>query len=100
VHIYGRVTCSHDADRLEDTVNALTKVNEDYFDQPWQPNFDKRMLNGIVGIELVIEEIQCQYKLNQNRSLAEQAEVATQLAQQGNVEMAEAMRAQSKLHTP
>jgi predicted FMN-binding regulatory protein PaiB len=38
------------------------------FEKPWQPEYKSSMLSAIVGIEVSINEIQCKYKLSQNRS--------------------------------
>jgi transcriptional regulator len=66
-------------------------VHESNFAEPWQASYDDNMLRGIVGIEISINEIQCKYKLSQNRSAAEQETVALQLKQQGEISLAEAM---------
>jgi transcriptional regulator len=72
-------------------VNRLTKVHESNFAEPWQGSYDDNMLREIVGIGISINEIQCKYKLSQNRSAAEQETVALQLKQQDEISLAEAM---------
>lgn len=90
-HIYGTTASFSDAEQLRNVVNRLTKVHETNFAEPWKASYDDNMLRGIVGIEISINEIQCKYKLSQNRSAAEQETVALQLKQQGEISLAEAM---------
>ena len=50
------------------------------------------MLGAIVGLEVAIEEIQCKYKLSQNRSPQDQQQVVEQLERLGSVKMVKAMK--------
>ena len=49
------------------------------------------MLNAIVGIDIHITEIQCKYKLSQNRSAEDQKKVASYLDKQGEQKLVESM---------
>jgi transcriptional regulator len=90
-HIYGTAVSFSDIEQLKGVVNGLTKEHESNFAEPWQADYDDNMLRGIVGIEIRISEIQCKYKLSQNRSSAEQEAIALQLKKQGEISLAEAM---------
>ncbi|SHE19180.1 hypothetical protein BPUTEOMOX_1221 [methanotrophic endosymbiont of Bathymodiolus puteoserpentis (Logatchev)] len=46
----------------------------------------------IIGIEIQITDIQCKYKLSQNRPESDQKQVAEQLKQNGSIELAKAMK--------
>ena len=96
VHIYGHCRVFNDTDKLRDVVDTLTDKYEAAYDEPWQPDYNPLMLRGIVGIELTIEEIQCKYKLSQNRSIQDQFKVAEKLEAVGSPELANAMRALCK----
>lgn len=91
VHISGVAKTLDDPAQLEHIVAALTNQYESRFESPWIPAYQANMLKGIVGIEIAIEEIQCKYKLSQNRSAADQENVAQQLRNAGNTALATAM---------
>ena len=92
VHIYGQCRLFDDASRLNDLLQKLTKKYESNFSRPWQVNYPPAMLNGIVGFEMTIKDIQCKFKLNQNRSKEDQQKVADMLAGLGSDELAKAMK--------
>jgi transcriptional regulator len=76
VYARGRLEVFEDAERLKAVVTRLTERHEAGFSAPWQvsdapADFLARMLRGIVGVRLVIEEIEGKRKLSQNRSAAD-----------------------------
>lgn len=91
VHIYGQCQVFHDSDRLRGVVDALTSRYEALFAVPWQPSYNDLMLSAIIGVEVTINEIQCKYKLSQNRSDKDRTQVIEQLKSSGSKELAEAM---------
>ncbi len=91
IHIYGRCQVFTDEVRLQSLVNALTALHEAAMPQPWQPAYNPAMHRAIVGIEIRIDEIQCKYKLNQNRSEQDRLQVISQLRERGSSVLAEAM---------
>jgi transcriptional regulator len=101
VHARGRLEVFEDAERLKTAVTRLTERHEARFAQPWQVadapvDFLARMLRGIVGIRLVIEQIVGKTKLSQNRSGSDRQGVITALSasnQPADREVAELMRA-------
>ncbi|MFT4819725.1 MAG: transcriptional regulator [Sulfitobacter sp.] len=72
-------------------VDTLTQKYESTFPQPWKPEYKEAMLSAIVGVEISISEIQCKYKLSQNRSAQDRAQVATQLDEVGSHKLALSM---------
>lgn len=92
VHLYGSCRVFSDAERIKGVVDALTQKYESAFAEPWQPDYHESMLGAIVGLEITISEIQCKYKLGQNRSLEDQRLVAAQLEKRGAANMALAMQ--------
>ena len=92
VHITGQCSTFTDPDLLQQTVNLLSEKYEAQFKQPWQPEYNPKMLRGIVGLEIEIDSIQCAFKLNQGKSDQDRNEVARQLELQGNIALADAMR--------
>jgi len=91
VHIYGVCKVFRDAEELKNLVDALTNKYEAAFEKPWQPEYKSSILGAIVGIEVSINEIQCKYKLSQNRSSRDQVRVVEQLKALGSSKLAEAM---------
>jgi len=91
VHVYGQCRVIDDPDRIKKIVNCLTNKYEAGFEKPWQPEYRGTMLNAIVGIEIVISEVQCKYKLSQNRPAQDQKHVVQQLKSAGSDKLAEAM---------
>jgi len=96
VHIYGRCTLFDDTEVLRDLVDALTSRYESELPTQWNPEYSSGMLKAIVGIEIAMNEVQCQYKLNQNRSTQDQQHVINQLESNGSHQLAKAMRANQK----
>jgi transcriptional regulator len=89
--VYGRGRIFDEPEALQAVVEALTQKYEAHFEQPWQPDYKASMLGAIVGVEVVITEIQCKYKLGQNRPVRDQLQVIEQLQRQGATVLAEAM---------
>ncbi len=91
VHIYGQCRVFHDSDRLKEVVETLANKYEAAFDSPWQPEYGAAMLTAIVGIEIRITDVQCKYKLSQNRSSQDRVQVVEKLKSLGSNRLAEAM---------
>lgn len=91
VHIYGECRVFRDVEQLKRLVDALTAKYEAAFEKPWQPEYKSSMLGAIVGVEISIREVQCKYKLSQNRSSQDKAQVAEQLESLGSSKLSEAM---------
>ncbi len=87
VHVHGTVVVHDDADWVRMVVGDLTERHEAKRApaSPWAvgdapAEFIDRQLRAIIGIEVQIEQIEAKRKLSQNRSVADQAGVATGLA--------------------
>lgn len=91
VHIYGRSKLFSDVDALKTVVDALADKYERNRSSPWQSDYPASMLKAIVGFEISIDEIQCQYKLSQNRSEQDQEQVIEQLKSNDSIALADAM---------
>ena len=92
VHIYGAAKSITDPNELKSIVDELTNLEEKKYPAPWQPDYAASMLKGIVGIEVKISEIQCKFKLSQNRSKNDQVSVAEKLSEEGNEALGMAMK--------
>jgi transcriptional regulator len=91
VHIYGKCSVFADSNKLKEVVDALTHKYESKFIEPWQPDYKTAMLGAIIDIEISINEIQCKYKLSQNRSTQDQKQVIEQLKKSQASTLAQAM---------
>ncbi|MGP1393900.1 MAG: FMN-binding negative transcriptional regulator [Inquilinaceae bacterium] len=91
VHVHGRARTVHDPEALRRLVDALAANHETARPDPWSldelpPDFTRRQLNGIVGIEIVIDRIEGKRKLNQNKSAADRAGVVAGLRREGDAD--------------
>jgi transcriptional regulator len=92
VHVYGHCKRIHEPEQLKHIVNTLTNKYESTRKEPWQITYNESMLQKIVGLEIQITEIQCKYKLSQNRSNEDQAQVSNELENNGNIQLSNAMK--------
>ncbi len=91
VHIYGKCTVFREVKDLQNLVTALANKYEAVFEKQWKPEYEPSMLGAIVGVEVTINEIQCKYKLSQNRPLNDRLQVIKQLRSVSSHGLAEAM---------
>ena len=99
VQARGRARVIEDAEWIGRQVAELTGRHESGRAQPWAvtdapPAFIAAQLKGIVGIEIMIDELHGKWKVSQNRPVADRAGVAEGLAADasGPVEMAGLVR--------
>ncbi len=90
VHIYGQCKVFNDPEKLKKIIDCLTNKYESTFQNPWQPAYKATMLSAIVGIEIIISEIQCKYKLSQNRPVQDQKQIVQKLKNVGSNKLADA----------
>lgn len=72
VHAYGSLRVKDDPVWLHKQLEALTAHNEAPFPQPWKvadapPEFTGKLIESIVGIEIVITKLLGKWKLSQNQ---------------------------------
>jgi transcriptional regulator len=72
VHIYANCQLITNEAGLSEIVDELTQVYESRFERLWQPSYAFSMLKAIDSLRLEITEIQCKYKISQNRILDDQ----------------------------
>lgn len=86
VQVHGRVKILHDVARLESLVHELTSPYEASQAQPWAGEYNPRMLENIVGLEVEITQIEGKFKLSQNRSRDDRESVVRHLRGSGRSE--------------
>jgi len=92
VHIYGICKTFDDKEQMKKVIDSLTKQYEANFVLPWVPHYKASMLNAIIGLKIEITEIQCKYKLSQNKTDADKNSVITHLEQLGFNALSQAMK--------
>lgn len=92
LHIYGRCRVFEEPEAIATIVETLTRRYESHLDKPWEPEYRDTMLKAIVGVEIEIEEVQCKYKLSQNRPTQDHQGVIDKLDELGSESLVRAMR--------
>jgi len=103
VHIYGKIKIMEG----EKLISALTKIVHKYEAGSAKPvsvenmseQYLHKQINGIVGFEIEIDEIQPAYKLSQNRDAVNHTNITNELEKKGDyhsLSVAEAMKKHKK----
>ena len=93
-HLYGTATLIEDNEAVKSIVNALTDKYEAGFTNPWQADYHEGMLNAIIGLEIKLTDIQCTFKLSQNKTDKDKNSAIQALEDRGSMQLANAMRKQ------
>jgi transcriptional regulator len=84
VHAHGRPVIMHDTTRVRAVLERLVADHEAYVRPPWSTaqagGYIDEQINYIVAFEMPIERLEGKFKLNQNRSRADQQGVVCALA--------------------
>ncbi len=88
VHLRGRLVLHDDPGWVRDLVTRLTDRHEQPRDEPWHvtdapEHYVTKNLRPIVGVELVVEQVEAKAKLSQNRSDEDRTGVAAGLTADG-----------------
>ena len=90
-HIYGKPQLVKEKDKLVNIIHELTGIYESSFEEPWVPKYEGSLLNFIVGIEIKITDVQCKFKLSQNRPESDRKQVIKELQKNGPSQLSHAM---------
>jgi transcriptional regulator len=98
VHVRGRLSWFSDEARLREVLERLTVRFETGSPEPWRvsdapADYVERLMRGIVGVEVEIEEVIAKRKLSQNKPEADRLGVIAGLEADGETAVAAAMRA-------
>lgn len=83
-HVYGNARLFTSTEELQGMLHELIATFERPYAEQWaglSETYRERMLNHIVGFEITATRIEGKFKLSQNRSREEQANVITSLEQ-------------------
>lgn len=88
VHLRGRILVHDDPDWVRALVTRLTDRHEQPREEPWHvtdapEDYVTKSLRAIVGVELVVEQVEAKAKLSQNRSDEDRTGVAAGLTADG-----------------
>jgi len=92
VHIYGICKILPELTAVKTIVDRLSNKYEEAFETYWELDYNAGMLKHIVAFEIKITNIQCKYKLSQNRSEQDRENVITHLQNRGSVALANAVK--------
>jgi len=84
VHVYGNARLFNSTDELQSMLHELIATFEPRYAEQWaslSETYRERMLSHIVGFEITATKIEAKFKLSQNRSKEEQANVISSLEQ-------------------
>lgn len=82
VHVYGTARVFASPDELQGVLHQLIGTFEPAYAEQWaslSETYRERMLSHIVGLEITVTKIEAKFKLSQNRTKEEQANVITSL---------------------
>ena len=82
VHAYGDARVFASAEELQGVLHELISTFEPAYAQQWaslSETYRERMLSHIVGFEIAVTKIEAKFKLSQNRTREEQANVIASL---------------------
>jgi transcriptional regulator len=83
VHAYGLPRLIEDREELYKLLKTLIQTHEAHFEKPWpfqlSDDYLQKMMRGIAGFEIEITRLEGKFKLSQNRTAAERANVIAAL---------------------
>lgn len=92
VHIYGKPIIITENQKLTNIIHKLTEIYESSLENPWKPEYKTSMLEAIIGIEIEITEIQCKYKLSQNRPENDRLQIIEEHTKRGSTQLSKATK--------
>ncbi|WP_020675074.1 FMN-binding negative transcriptional regulator [Geopsychrobacter electrodiphilus] len=97
VHARGKLRVFEDVGQIRSQLEALTAQSEAAFAHQWRvsdapQDFVEKLIESIVGIEIVITELKGKWKVSQNRPPEDRASVIAGLSEMGKEEMADLVR--------
>lgn len=97
VHAYGSLRIIDDANWVRTQLEALTSHNEAGFPEPWTMadapvDFTEKLIEAVVGIELVVTRLSGKWKVSQNQPPQNQDSFAQGLLANGQTVMADLVK--------
>jgi transcriptional regulator len=82
VHVYGHATVFWEPERLKEILAETFRAFDNAYADQWaglREEYRNGMLKGIIGFEIAAEKVQGKFKLSQNRSKRDQAQIIKSL---------------------
>jgi len=82
IHMYGIAKVVR-KEKSKEIISSLTEKYEKAQQSPWHPEYPERMLDAIVGFEIIVNRIEAKFKLSQNRSEDDRKNIIIELNDSG-----------------
>jgi len=82
IHMYGMAKVVR-KEKSKEIISSLTEKYEKAQQSPWHPEYPERMLDAIVGFEIIVNRIEAKFKLSQNRSEDDRKNIIIELNDSG-----------------
>lgn len=82
IHMYGTAKVVKKT-KLKKIINSLTDKYEKEQETPWNPEYPEKMLDAIVGFEIMVNRIEAKFKLSQNREEGDRKNIIINLNKSG-----------------
>jgi transcriptional regulator len=97
VHAKGKLRVIEDSSWIRSQLEELTSNNEAGFEHPWAVSdapeeFTAKLIEAIIGFEIVISELQGKWKVSQNRPAHDRDSLSRGLSNHGHHEMAKLVK--------
>lgn len=105
VHARGSISFFHDRDRLHEIVRTSTRFQEMHSEHPWAIEdapleYIDKMLNAIVGFQIVVADLEGAWKFSQNKNEADLRGVIEGLEERGDTAVASLVRDRGGAQAP
>jgi len=97
VHVQGICQIDASVTTVKKIVDEMSALHQASLGSTWADDYKPAMLSAIEAIKIDIHNIDCQFKLSQDRSAADQQNVIKALQENGQTELAHAMKQTLKL---
>lgn len=97
--VHARGICQTDTSEkvTREIVDELSALHQKSLGLSWRNDYNPAMLSAIVALKIDIIDMSCQFKLSQDRSATDRQNVIIALQENGQPELAEAMKQTFKL---
>jgi transcriptional regulator len=97
VHAKGKLRVIEDPIWIRSQLESLTSINEAGFEHPWAVSdapgeFTAKLIEAIIGFEIVISKLQGKWKVSQNRTAHDRDSLSKGLSNHGDFEMAKLVK--------
>ncbi len=96
VHVYGKATAIHDSAKIEEILEQTVLKYESQMESPWKydlpQEFREKLVQAIVGFEIIVDRYEAKFKLSQNREAADYDSVIRHLSKSDSPNVIELLK--------